>query len=209
MIPAEGQRDLVVLVADLDMKAMIDAALKRTPALGIREVSHFVAQHLYRDSGVLQGAHDFLQSQSRNYLHALTVCDRQGCGREDLSREQLETMIEGRLSNHWADRAAAVVIDPELENWVWADSPHVARAIGWPDGMPALRTWLLNEGFLAEGQAKPADPKAALLKALRSTRQRQSSALYQAVASTVSLRRCGDPAFLKLRAKLQSWFPAG
>ena len=53
MITAEGPRDLIVLVADLDMKAMIEGALKRHQALGIRAVSCLVAQHPYRDSGVL------------------------------------------------------------------------------------------------------------------------------------------------------------
>ena len=208
MTPRDTPRDLIVLAADLSMQVAILGVLSRHHSLGIREISHVVMAHPNRDSGVFQGAHSFLQAQNRNYRHALAVCDRHGCGKEALIREELETSIENRLSIHWADRAAAVVIDPELESWVWADSPHVAQAVGWPGGMPSLRDWLRKEGLLVEGRAKPADPKAALDRALRLTGKRRSSSLFQALAAIVSLQGCIDPAFLKLRATLQRWFPA-
>ena len=125
-----------------------------------------------------------------------------------LPREQLEALIESRLSTHWAGCAAAVVIDPELESWVWADSPHVAQAIGWPGDMSSLRTQLRKEGLLVEGRAKPTDPKTALDRALRLSGKRRSSSLFQALAARVSLQGCVDPAFLKLRGTLQRWFSA-
>lgn len=207
-MPTAAPKDLIVLAADGSMKLALEEVLRRYHSLGIREISYEIIQHLNHDPGVLQSGYLLLQAQSRNYLHALAVCDRHGCGREDLPREQLEAMIEDSLSKHWVDRAAAVVIDPELENWLWTDSPHVAKEIGWPDGMAALREWLLNEGFLAQGRSKPNAPKAALEKALRLTAKRRSSALYQTLASKVSLRQCIDPAFLKLSETLRGWFPA-
>jgi hypothetical protein len=190
------------------MRVAVEEVLKRHHSLGIHEISYKVVQQPTHDSGVLQSGHKLLESQNKNYRHALEICDRHGCGKEALPREELETLIENQLSNHWADRAAAIVIDPELENWVWTDSPHVAQVIGWPGGMPALRTWLQNEGLLIRGCAKPTDPKAAFQKALRWTRKPSSSSLFQTIASKVSLQACTDPAFLKLRATLQRWFPA-
>jgi len=205
MMPEE-RKDLIVLAADLSMQVALKQILKRHQSLGIREISCDVEHHPLCDPGVFQGAHNFLQGQRRNYHRALAICDRHGCGKEALPREQLESIIEGRLSSGWDDRAAAIVIDPELENWLWTDSPHVAQGVGWTDAMP-LRTWLRNEVLLAEGRVKPTDPKAALERVLRRTRKPKSSSIFESLASKVSFRSCTDPAFLKLIATLQSWFP--
>jgi hypothetical protein len=209
MMPPETPDDLIVLAADGSMKIVFEEVLKRHLSLGIRKISYRVILQPDHDPGVLQSGHRLLQAQSNNYRHGLTVCDLHGCGKEFRPREELEDSIEKHLSHHWNDRAAAIVIDPELEVWVWTDSPHVAEVIGWPGGMPALQDWLRNEGFLLVGQAKPSDPKAALQKAQRLRRKRQSSSLFRTLASKVSLQNCIDPAFLKLKATLQRWFPAG
>jgi len=207
MTPAEQQQDLIVLAADLSMQVALQEVLRRHHSLGIREISFKVIQQPNYDTAFLQSGDLTLRSQSRNYRHALAVCDRHGCAKSGLPRERLEAMIEKRLENHWSNRAAAIVIDPELENWMWADSPHVAEALGWQGGMSALWAWLRNEGLLAEGQAKPANPQAALHKALRLKNKRKSSSLFKDLASKVSLHTCIDPAFLKLRSILQGWFP--
>ena len=117
--------------------------------------------------------------------------------------------MEARLAqNGWAGRSAAVVIDPELENWIWADSRKIDDILGWHGRQPSLREWLHSMGYLAEGQAKPADPKKCLEEALLRVRQKPSSVLFKQVAEQVSLARCTDPAFLKLVATLRAWFPA-
>jgi hypothetical protein len=208
MMPGSPIKDLVVLAADPQMKAALDRILgRRNDSLRIPKISFVVITHPLRDPGMLQSGPELLQAQSRNYRHALTICDRHGCGRDALSREGIEKLLEARLASYWGDRATAIVIDPELENWVWANSPHVAEEIGWSGGMSKLRIWLRDRGYLAEGQAKPSDPKKALEEALRITGSKRSSSLYQSLAEKVSLTGCTDPAFLKLRATLQAWFP--
>lgn len=208
MTLAAGQKDLIVLAADPSMKVAIEDVLRRHHALGIRAVSADVISHPLRDPGVLRDGHNFLRAQRGNYGYALAVCDRHGCGNEALSRERLESSIEQGLFVQWADRAAAIVIDPELETWVWTDSPHVAHAVGWSGDMSSLRAWLRTGGLLAEGSVKPADPKAALEALLRFTKRRKSSALFEALAREVSLQGCICPAFRKMTATLQCWFPA-
>lgn len=135
--------------------------------------------------------------------------DREGCGEERASRDELEAKIEQALrTSGWNDRARAVVIDPELEIWVWNDSPHVQDELGWGESDHSLRTWLQQQGFLTEGTRKPAQAKEALEAALRKVRKPRSSAIYQALAEKVTLSRCTDEAFEKLRTTLQMWFPA-
>jgi hypothetical protein len=209
MTPESLMKDLIVLAADGQMRAALERLLEsRNGALRIRKISVAIPTHPLRDPGMIHSGPELLQAQRGNYRHALTICDRHGCGRDKLPREDIERLIEARLTSDWGDRAAAIVIDPELENWVWADSPHVAEAIGWPGGMPALRIWLRERGYLAEGQAKPSKPKEALEEALRTTRNKRSSSLYQSLAERVTLTGCADPAFLKLCATLQRWFPS-
>jgi hypothetical protein len=151
--------------------------------------------------------HDFLRSQQRFADFALVVFDREGCGR-DKSREALEEEVEARLAaNGWANRCAAVVIDPVLEAWVWSDSPHVLTALGWTRGRAELEEWLTQEGFLHAGLQKPQQPKKAVEKLLRLSKTPYSSSIFRGLAEQVSFQRCNDPAFLKLKQVLRRWFP--
>ena len=76
----------------------------------------------------------------------------------------------------------------------------------WPAG-PKVREWLRSQGFTFEANGKPTRPKEALEAALRVPDLPRSSALYQAIAEKISLRRCGDEAFARLRKQLVTWFP--
>jgi hypothetical protein len=119
----------------------------------------------------------------------------------------LEAQVEDRLSHSgWIDRAAAIVINPELEIWVWSDSPHVDSVLGWSARQPDLRSWLVAEGFAEGPQSKPQRPKDAFERALRLAQKAKSSSLYRRLAERVSLGRCSDPAFLKFKSTLRTWF---
>jgi hypothetical protein len=108
----------------------------------------------------------------------------------------------------WDDRAAVVVIDPELENWIWSPSPHVAGCLGWNKPDKSIRDWLVEEAFLPEAtQSKPARPKEAMGAVLRLVKKPRSSAIFRAIAGRVALTHCIDPAFEKLRETLIAWFP--
>ncbi len=116
--------------------------------------------------------------------------------------------MEGRLAaNGWPDRALAIVLDPEVEVWVWADSPVVDDVMGWAGRTPALRDWLIAKGYLQGGESKPRRPKEAFEHALRLVPKARSSALFLSLAEGVSVNRCSDEAFLRLRDTLARWFP--
>ncbi len=102
-----------------------------------------------------------------------------------------------------------IVIDPELENWVWSRSIHVATALGWRDPTLDVREWLLDQNYLADTtQSKPTPPKEAMEAVLRHARKARSSAIYRAIANNVSLTSCDDPSFVKFRQTLLTWFGA-
>jgi hypothetical protein len=205
-------RDLIVLTADKNTQFAIEGILSRYASLGIRPVDcvdgDYVV-HSDRDPGVLRDAAEILRRRTGAYGHALVVMDREGSGRESEPRESIEETIESKLrAGGWDGRAGAVVIDPELEAWVWCDSPYVEEILGWRGRKPNLTDWLAQKGFAVPPSRKPSPPKDAFEAALREAKRPRSSALYRELAEKVGLKRCGDPAFLKLRGLLQKWFPA-
>jgi hypothetical protein len=200
-------KDLVVLVPGRDEVRSLAGLLARPAAIRIRPVTVEFQQHPDRDAGCRLHAHDFLRRETGRFAHALVLFDRVGCGADRRTPEELEAEVERRLGESgWGDRAAAVVIDPELEAWVWSDSPHVARCLGWRSHAPDLRAWLRSQGLWTETDQKPSDPKAAVERVLIHVGRARSSAIYEELAKRVSSRRCVDPAFLRLRDILARWF---
>ena len=203
--PSISRKDLIVLVADNNMEAAIRGLLQRPESLGIRPLLADVFVHMHRDPGVLNGAHEFLAPFTTQYRYALIMFDREGCGRkepaEDLCRE-----VQSRLDGAgWSQRSAVIVLDPELEIWVWSDSPHVPEALGLS---AADLEGLLRAKYRQRGQMKPNHPKEAMEEALLHSRTPRSSSIYYWLAQRVGIKRCSDPAFLRLRGFLQQWFPA-
>src|SRR5208282_804614 len=113
-------------VADKNMRFALEGLLGRHESLGIRPIVTQILVHPRRDSGTLRECHVFLRPWLREAACALVMLDREGCGSNG-ARNELEAEVRERLAkNGWPDRSAAVVIDPELDVWVWNDSPHLA-----------------------------------------------------------------------------------
>ena len=128
----QERRDLVVLVADSQQKHTVATLLtRRQPSLGIRQVTIDIDSDIFphpeRDPGVFKKAGRFLSVFAQRYQHALVLIDAEWGG---LSVEQIEEKIQDDLNkNGWEGRSAVIVIDPELEIWVWAQSPHVPSTL--------------------------------------------------------------------------------
>ena len=208
MIRGGERRDLYVLVADQDMLETMTSLLSRPESLAIRRISYAVDKHLQRDAGCRTDAARRLRPFIRDCRYALVVFDKHGCGRDDYSREDIQIEVETDLSdNGWQDRSRAIVIEPELEAWVWSASNHVPRTLGWDNNYDELKQWLEDIDLWPPGAPKPSDPKEAMRAALREKKRRVSSALFGRLAGSVTLRGCEDPAFTELVDTLRSWFP--
>jgi hypothetical protein len=203
-------RDLVVLTACADQREAIRVVLSvRSESLGIRPVRFDIRAHPRRDPGCFHEAPAVLQAYQRDSLHALVLFDREGSGQELRSSEKLEEDLRRRLrAAGWGDRADVVVIDPELEIWLWARSPHVASILGFACTTDELRERLEDQGLWPAGAIKPARPKEAVEQALRWSRQPRSPALYAELGRKVGLASCVDPSFHRLVRVLSAWFPA-
>lgn len=190
-------KDLIILVADHNAEHALLGLLRRPDALGIREVQFDIRVHPQRDPGVYRRAPEFLRPFIRQYRYALVLLDREGSGAERAGAERMRSAVQERLErNGWEGRCQVIVLNPELEAWVWVDDPAVAKAL--QISLQDLRN-LLREG-------KPPRPKETLENLLEERRIPRSSSLYEDLASQVDFRKCADPAFHLLWETLQRWF---
>ena len=200
--------DLVCLVADKQMEATISGILDRPRALGIRPITKKIVRHQGHDPGCYNSPTDYLSLYREKAEHALIILDHAWDGVPTQSGVDLESLIEKKLSHEGMARwAVPVVIEPELEAWVFSASPHVSRVLGWKDQSSVLREALKKRDFWKPGDPKPADPKAALKYVLGKTGKGRSSSLFRELAQKVSTKGCQDRAFLRLKNLLQDWFP--
>ena len=126
-------------------------------------------------------------------------------GETDRAPLELEAAIDQRLMATWAEHGKAIVIAPEVDVWLWGSDNALRETLNWPLPGP-IRDWLRGKGFQLTTDGKPLRPKEAL-DAMRAVhKQPRSSAMYEKVTSRISLARCNDAAFVRLRKQLRAWF---
>lgn len=202
--------DLIALVPGKDERETLDGLLSsRQQSLGIASIRYEILVHPRRDAGCFHEAPAVLQSFLRRARRALVLFDFEGSGLEDRAADEIAVDLLRRLSAAgWEERAGVVIIDPELEIWLWADSPRVEAELGWSGRDRPLRDWLQENGWLKTGRQKPERPKEALEKVLREVRIPRSAAIYGRLARRVGLRHCEDPSFHRFCEILRTWFPS-
>lgn len=204
-------KDLVVLVADSQQKQTVATLLiERHQSLGIRrvpvDINSDILSHPRHDPGVFHEAGDFLSVFAQQYQHALVLIDAEWGG-SPLSAEEIDEKIQDDLnSNGWEKRSAVVVIEPELESWVWSRSIHVPELLG--TNWKKIKDLGHRTGYWQKREIKPSYPKELLDMILHHSRKRRSASLYQQLARQVSLEACQDDSFCRFREVLQGWFPA-
>jgi hypothetical protein len=202
-------KELVVLVADGQQKAVIETLLeKRYHSFGIRPLLNHknfeVFAHPRKDNGVYGEASQLLSLYVDKCEYALVLVDEEWEGSPGSSQIQEEIQTSLNQSG-WENRSATIVIAPELEIWVWSSSNEVAQILGktWED----IRQIGESKKYWEQGAVKPHRPKELMDEVLRQTRKHRSASLFSRLAENVSLKRCSDPSFLELKQKLQEWFP--
>jgi hypothetical protein len=200
-------KDLAILVADADIRAAIEGLLTRPSAIPIRPLTYDLIVHPQRDPGVRLRSRGLLAPFRTTHSYALAILDHEGCGATNATPDDVQIEIENGCAVDWQNRLCAVAISPEVESWVWSDSPLVDLVLGWSGRQPDLRQWLTDARFAVARNDKPARPKEAFDAAIRIVRQPRSSTLFKKLGQSVGLNRCRDRAFARLRQSLQVWFP--
>jgi len=200
-------KDLLVLVADRNMEGVFKGLLSRHRALGIREISYDIIRHPEKDPGCRTKSVEFIRPLRTTYRHALIVFDREGSGSRLASAMEDTNVIEVAISHtDWRDQAKVIVIEPELENWIWVQSPLFDTTFDWDSSTSSIREYLMGQGYMFGTNLKPTRPKEALDAILLKVNSPRSSSKYQDLASRASFRLCSDPAFIRLKNCLINWF---
>jgi hypothetical protein len=203
------RRDLLVVVPDKKWEVVIRSILDRPESLGIRPVaaSATVATLCTRDSGVRWHGVEFAASLSQIHGWALLVFDHEGCG-DEREPAKIEDDLRAQLRRHWADRAEAVVVAPEIEASIWRATPQIAKKLGL--SIAQLKARLAALGFWIDGEAKPSRPKEALEVLFRHAQKNPNAAVFAELARATSLRPqgCKTSSFPRFIEILRKWFPA-
>jgi len=200
--------DLIVLVADICMQKAVEGLLSRASILGVRKITSLVLRHPHHDA-VGKRAAEFLRVYLGSFSHALVMFDREGSPFERKQTNETEKKVTRNLSRSgWDNRAACVVIDPELDVWVWSSSPQVAHCLGWNRSDIEPRKWLADQGFWPSDSPKPNSPKECVEKVLRCAGMRPSASVFSELSQRVNPKNCTDSSFLRFKGILQAWFPS-
>lgn len=163
----------------------------------------------HTDGGLWQHAHDNLAPFRQRYRHAMIVLDADfdpHPGAESLVRE----ISANLLAAGWPEDAfRVVVIDPELEAWLWAPNVNVAMAFGHDD-FKEMQRMLAERNLWDEASPKPNDLKEARDVAAKLGGRRTAGPIFRSVFAGISRRACDlceESGFRSLRAALQTWFP--
>ena len=205
-------KDLLVLAADSQMREAIEVLLNhRQISLGIGTFTAEVIRHPNSDPGCRTASQIILNPLRRDYHKALVVFDFKGCGENHLTAKVLEEILEQQyVGAGWGeDTVAFVVIDPELEAWVFGASLQQLQTLVQWSQPQSMRDWLQSREFLIPGAVKPQKPKDAFEEVLHQQKIPRSAKLYSDLARNVGLANCQDRAFQKFCNTLQRWFPAG
>jgi hypothetical protein len=203
--------ELIVLVADKDaeftVKTLIEARAESLAIHPIRfdDQQASIIRHERHDAGTYAEAHQILRPYVGKTAHVLVVLDREGSGKDtEMSASEIETDIASRLiQNGWSpEQIAVIVLDPELEIWVWSKSPHVKQILNVTDEQLAR----VFTQYPRDERGKPSRPKEAMREALRLGNKPPSASLFKQLAEKVSLN-ASERAFDRLKTTLQAWFP--
>lgn len=205
-------RELVILVADSTMRSVFSAFFEREfhysldcAPFDFNPRLDLFHDPLNTDGGVHKRCHDILRRYLTTHRRALVVLDQQFGG--ERPADEVRNEIERQLNaNGWGGRAAAVVIEPELEVLLWQDNIHVERALCHTG--ESLRQLLAKDGRWPNSAAKPPAPKELIQALIRTNRAGPPAVVYSQIARQVSTRGCMDPAFHRIRDTLRAWFPA-
>ncbi|WP_373479206.1 hypothetical protein [Geminocystis sp.] len=208
-------RDCIFLLADKNMEAVFTGFLTREKfylSLGISKFNFDPKQDIIVDEsgnypGIYTRGHELIRSYQTTHKYAVIVLDNAWDGSPGVKK--IETNITNNLiQTGWnKNQIVVIVINPELEAWILQDNPHVAESFRYKNESTSLKEWLILKGLWDKNKPKSDDPKKAIEVILKFTKTPRSSAIYQKIASKISVKGCQDLAFKKLVDYLKFWFP--
>ncbi len=212
-------RDVIFHLADQHMEAGFRAFFARADWHHVLGCDQFTIdadseRDIYRkggytDGGLWKHAHTNLTPFKEEYRRAVIVLDADfepHPGSETLQADISRNM----LAAGWEENSfCVVVIDKELEAWLWAPNLNVAKAFGHND-FEQMRAALAAKQLWDDGAPKPNDLKRARDLAAKLGGKRTGSPIFRGVFGGISKRACDlcqEEGFTSMRAAIRTWFP--
>lgn len=216
--------DLLVVVADADAEKLLHGVIARGLQRGcLRPHRWALRRNPMRDPAVrlapLAGSPDAKPGSTR----VLVVLDHHGCGRAETPAREVENEVILKLqqAGFGSDAVACVVLEPELEVLLGPAWDLIAALLAKKRAHdPPSRAQVVAAGNLPTETAElgePTDeawqelllsrPKECFDGLLRALRLRHQPALFEEIASRVSLPRLkASPTARRIAAQLEAWF---
>jgi len=204
--------DLLVLVADSNMKGLMEGLLSRFHIVeGIPAFTFTIVAHPQQDSGVRKQAMDFVRPNLNTHKFLLVMLDHEGSGFDKTATDLQNTLQKELEKSGWKDRVCAVAFEPECDVWLWVNRNKMQELFKpMNNGTPIvdIDAWLTARNYQLNDANKPLRPKEAIEAYLEALKIQRSSSQYKKLAASASYKECVDPAFVRVRQALLSWFKA-
>ncbi|MEW5952506.1 MAG: hypothetical protein AB1815_01935 [Bacillota bacterium] len=204
-------KDLFVLTADADAMAAMTSVLKRHMFIGIRPVAFDVYRHTMRDSGVVKDGHVFVRRYKGKYHKVLLIWDHHGSGFDSLEPRRCIEIVQERLNLvTWQGDSGAVVLVPELEEWLWHNEASLCKRLGISTA--DLQIWVeeyVKKKNTTVARVKQEQPKELFeYVCIEKARRTISPKDFEEIARVASLVDWqNSDSFRAVVSLLQSWFP--
>jgi hypothetical protein len=201
--------DLLVVLEGSKDRTVMEAVLSRPDDLGIQAIAFELEA---RSSGVRTKGPDVSRERRREFQFVVCLWDHKGSGREEEPASQAQGEVQNQLNRKTLKGCSkALVIDPEMEIWLWQDRTAIAKVLEVEE--------IQIEKWLDDWQRKqcPAQivqtlvrqfPKEALEEVIQRVDEKHDSALYGRIAAAANFKLWGrEPSFRRLQRTLRRWFP--
>ncbi|NEQ48438.1 MAG: hypothetical protein F6K00_34875 [Leptolyngbya sp. SIOISBB] len=154
-------KDCVFLVADKNMEATFRGFLEREKfhlSLGVGPFDFdVIVDSGGNDPGVYNYGHELLMPYQKTHRYAVVVLDQAWEGAPASHEIEQDIMANLTASGWTATDCTVIVIVPELEAWIWQDSPHLETAFQFNRAKldVGMRDWLKENGLWPEDAVKP------------------------------------------------------
>jgi hypothetical protein len=206
---------LVVVVADRAYEAVLNELFARSHQAGFDPVDLKIVPDPFHDSsGRLT---ELLRPFLREYDHALVLRDLAGSGFEAEGPRKLEESLEAQMAKDgWGNKKhAAIVADPEIEEWLRLPSPHLLKLLeerarknrNTVGAFQRVLDDLIVTHAGRDKRGKANNPKEVFEGLVHHYGIPPANALRGFLAKRESLNGCLSDSFNRLLQILRSWFP--